>query len=61
VASKKVNTFVEEEKKIDKIERDLFGEMDKRLKSVGSSAKGSWVHSGKSSEPVKKKKTKRVK
>ena len=64
VSSKKLDNFIADNKKINRIESDLFGEMDKGLKSMGSSAKNSWVHSSKSSkatEPVKKKKTKKVK
>ena len=63
VSSKKLDNFIADNKKINRIENDLFGEMDKGLKSMGSSAKNSWVHSSKSSkttEPVKKK-TKKVK
>lgn len=56
VATKKLNNFVADEKRINRIERDIFGDMDEGFKKMGPSAKGTWVNPVVVTPVVKKKK-----
>jgi len=60
IATKKLNNFLADEKKINRIERDLFGEMDRGFKKMGPTVTNSWLNP---TAPVvkKKKKSKKVK
>ena len=60
VSIKKLNNFIEDERKINRIERDLFGDMDEGFKKMGSSARNTWVNPVVVT-PVVKKKSKKVK